>query len=204
MDQISPRKSAWRASLSEMIRTSVASTTFAVLLLISWTLGAAAAQVGSVTAVANQAQIDATAAVVGASIHMDDRLRTGPNGRLRVTFSDGSVLTLGENASVVVDRFVYNPEKSKGEVLLSASQGAIRFAGGKLKEMTDRKITVNTPSAALAVRGTEFWAGPIDGKYGVLLLKGHVGVSNRRGAVALSTPGTGTDLPLRHKKAVVR
>jgi hypothetical protein len=59
---------------------------------------------------------------------------------------------------------VLNPEKSKGEILLNATEGAFRFAGGKLKRMNEKKITVTTPVAALAVRGTEFWAGPIDGQ----------------------------------------
>jgi hypothetical protein len=98
---------------------------------------------------------------------MNDRLRTGSDSRLQVTFRDNSVLTLGEKANVVVDRYVFDPEKSKGEILLKATQGAFRFAGGRLKQMSDRKITVNTPVAALAVRGTEFWGGPIDRQYGV-------------------------------------
>ena len=45
--------------------------------------------------------------------------------------------------------------------------------------MHKKNIIVNTPNAALAVRGTHFWAGPVNGKYGVLLLKGKVRVSKR-------------------------
>jgi len=54
--------------------------------------------------------------------------------------------------------------------------------------------------AALAVRGTEFWAGPVDGQYGVLLLRGKVDVSNRAGAVTLASPGMGTDIPLHQRR----
>jgi hypothetical protein len=110
---------------------------------------------------------------------MNDALRTGANGRLQVTFSDKSQLTLGENARVVVDRYVFNPEKSSANVVLNAIRGAFRFAGGRIEGMRQKSITVNTPNAALAVRGTHFWAGPIEGKYGVLLLKGKVRVSGR-------------------------
>jgi hypothetical protein len=178
------------------IRYFASLTLLVILPLVSWTIDADAADaVGSVTKVVSPA----SPAAVGATVRMNDRLRTGPNGRLQVTFSDGSVLTLGENANVVVDRFVYNPQKSKGEVLLTSTKGAFRFAGGKIKQMSQRDIKVKTPSAALAVRGTEFWAGPIDGQYGVLLLSGHVNVSNRAGAVRLSSPGMGTDIPLRAK-----
>ena len=41
--------------------------------------------------------------------------RTGSDARLQVTFRDNSVLTLGEKANVIVDRNVFDPEKSKGE-----------------------------------------------------------------------------------------
>lgn len=156
----------------------------------------AAESVGTVTKIENQAQIGTRNAAVGSPVFMNDRLRTGADARLQVTFRDNSVLTLGEKANVVVDRYVFDPGKSRGEILLKATQGAFRFAGGKLKQMENKKITVTTPVAALAVRGTEFWAGPIDGQYGVLLLTGKVDVSNRAGAVRLASPGMGTDIPL--------
>ena len=165
---------------------------------------AAADSVGTVTKVINQAQIGSNTAVSGIPVYMNDRLRTGSDSRLQVTFRDNSVLTLGEKANVVVDRYVFDPEKSKGEILLKATQGAFRFAGGRLKQMSDRKITVNTPVAALAVRGTEFWGGPIDRQYGVLLLHGKVAVSNRAGAVTLASPGMGTDIALQGGKRIKR
>ncbi|HEX9596223.1 MAG TPA: FecR family protein [Anaerolineales bacterium] len=161
---------------------------------------AAAAAVGKVTQVQNQAQVGGKTAVVGTPVYLNDRLRTGAKARLKITFSDQSELTLGENANVVVDHFVYNPSKSKGEVVLSATQGALRFAGGKIENMQHKKVLVKTPSAALAVRGTHFWAGPIDGQYGVLLLTGKLNVSNKGGAVTLSRPGQGTDIPYRRRR----
>ena len=140
---------------------------------------AAAEPVGTVSKLMNQASIGGRAAAVGLPVNMNDELRTGPNARLQVTFSDQSKLTLGENARVVVDRFVFNPNKSTGELALKASQGALRFAGGQIETLKNKKVTVSTPYAAMAVRGTHFWAGPIEGKYGVLLLKGKVRVSRR-------------------------
>jgi hypothetical protein len=153
----------------------------AILLFIFCTPLSAQAElaVGTVSKVTGQAQIGAATAVVGAPVHMSDRLRTGANARLQVTFHDNSSLTLGENANVVIDRFIINPDKSSANVVLNASKGALRFAGGRIEQMHQKNIVVNTPYAALAVRGTQFWAGPIKGKYGVLLLKGKVRVSKR-------------------------
>ena len=173
----------------------------AIVFFVASPLGAAAAQsVGTVTRV----QGSTTPAASGTPVHMNDRLRTGANARLEVTFNDNSKLTLGENANVVIDRYVYNPSKSSAQVVLNATQGALRFAGGKIEQMNQKNIVVNTPNAALAVRGTHFWAGPIDGQYGVLLLNGKVGVSNRAGAVTLARPGMGTDIPLRRAKRQAR
>jgi len=54
--------------------------------------------------------------------------------------------------------------------VLNATWGALRFAGGcRIEGMRQKSIVVNTPNAALAVRGTHFWAG----------LKGKVRVSGR-------------------------
>src|SRR3990170_5055962 len=87
----------------------------AILVCLGWAFNisaAAAAAVGTVTKVQNQAQIGGTAAAVGTPVNMNDRLLTGAKARMEVTFRDGTVLTLGENAKVVVDRYVYNPGQS--------------------------------------------------------------------------------------------
>src|SRR6185312_15271332 len=47
---------------------------------------------------------------VGAPVHLKDELRTGANARLQVTFLNETQLTLGEHASVVIDRYVYDPD----------------------------------------------------------------------------------------------
>src|SRR5215831_2592633 len=71
----------------------------AIALLLTLPFSARAESVGAVTRVQNQAQVGATTAVVGAPVHMNDRLRTGANARLEVTYNDNSKLTLGENAN---------------------------------------------------------------------------------------------------------
>jgi hypothetical protein len=131
---------------------------------------------------------------------MNDELRTGPNARLEVTFRDDSVLTLGEMAKVVIDRYVFNPEEGTGEMALTTTRAAFRFTTGRLNQLREHSITVNTPVAALAVRGTDFWAGIVDYQYGVLLLKGKINVSTSAGAEDISHPNYGIDFPPILKK----
>ena len=169
------------------------------LLSTSYTASAFADVVGKVTRVQKQAQVGSRTAAVGTPVQQNDRLTTGAGARLQVTFVDGTLLTLGENAVVIVDRYVFDPSKSTGQMALTSARGALRFATGKLHDMRHRDVTVSTPAGELAVRGTEFWFGPIDGEYGAYLMKGQVSVTNRAGSVTLS-PGQGTDIRVLRKK----
>jgi hypothetical protein len=156
----------------------------ALLLLAGPSALSAGETVGTVSRVQGQALVDGVPAAVGSAVHMNDELRTGVRARLEITFRDNTKLTLSENAKVSVDRYVFNPNQGTGQMAVSATRGAMRFVTGKIGQMPNHNVTVVTPQAALAVRGTDFWVGPIDGKYGALLLKGKVVVSgrNRRNA----------------------
>ena len=158
--------------------------------------GAFAQTVGTVTNVQKQAQVGSRPAAVGTSVNMNVELSTGIGARLQNTFIDDTTLTLGENARVVVDRYVFNPNTSTGALILNASSAALRFSTGKVGLMRNKDVTVNTPFAALSVRGTEFWAGFVDYKYGVVLLSKtgtRVGVSNSVGAEMLDAQYEGLD-----------
>ncbi|HXG78757.1 MAG TPA: FecR family protein [Methyloceanibacter sp.] len=156
------------------------------------------APVGFVSRVQNEASVlsggKAILAIAGTPVAMKNELRTGAEARLEVTFNDGTVLTLGERANMIVDSFVYDPGNGSGEAILRATEGAFRFLTGKIKELEGRRIAVVTPVAEIGVRGTEFWGGPIDAVYGVLLLQGEVAVSTQAGSVVLSQPGEGTHI----------
>ena len=158
----------------------------------------AADSVGVVTGVSKQASVGGEAAAVGTVVRMNDALKTGSGARLQVSFRDKSELSLGENATVIVDRFVYDPEAGIGESALNATRGAFRFATGRISSMGQKRITVKTPVAALAVRGTDFWGGVIDGQYGVLLMSNSaLSVKRRECEELLTKANYGVDLPLR-------
>jgi hypothetical protein len=72
-----------------------------------------------------------------------------------VTFRDNSNLTLGENATVVVDRFVFDPDAGVGQAALNSAKGALRLVTGRVSEMPNKDIKVRTSFGSLAVRGTD-------------------------------------------------
>ncbi len=134
-------------------------------MLIASLSGAHAADdsdVGSISDVKGAAEIvsggGSADAAKGAAVHLNDELKTGADGYLQVTFRDDTVLTLAEDAHVVIDRYVFNPDQSVGELLLTTTQGAFRFATGRLKELSNKDIQVSTPVADVGIWGTEFGA----------------------------------------------
>ena len=76
------------------------------LLMTFSTCVSALAAVGTVTSVQKSAQIGSAPAKSGMPVNMNDVITTGPGARLQITFRDETQLTLGENARVVIDRFV--------------------------------------------------------------------------------------------------
>ena len=157
------------------------------------------APVGFVDKVENEAKVvsgdSGATAIIGTPVHMKDELRTGAEGRLQVTFRDNTVLTLGEKGERRHRSLCLRPGSGCGRDCAAATKGVFRFASGRIKGLKQSNIAVSTPVADIGVRGTEFWGGPMDQKYGVLLLEGEVTVSNQAGSATLSTPGQGTDIP---------
>lgn len=128
------------------------------------------------------------------SVILNETVSTGSGARLEVTFKDNTRVTLGENAKLTLDRYAFNPAAGRRKIRFRIV-GAFRFVAGKLSKLVRSDINVTTPAAAIGVRGTEFWAGPIDDQaLGVFLVEGVVRVSNAAGARILSRPGQGTNI----------
>ena len=179
-------------------RRGVSRATMGLVVLGALLLFAAAAEAGSkvggVTRLKGQCsgELDGRPAALAmrSDIFQEQIVSTKAAARLQITFEDTTLLTLGEKARLTIDRFVYDPKRSR---IRFAVTGAMRFVSAASKPAGAR-ITVETPVATIGVRGTDFWAGPIDGQYGVLLLRGRVVVANPAGTAVLDEPGEGVNI----------
>jgi hypothetical protein len=134
------------------------------------------------------------ALAVNASVILNETVTTGAAARLEVTFKDNTRLTLGENAKLTLDRYVFNPAAGRGTIRFKVV-GALRFLSGQVSKLARSDVSVTTPVATIGIRGTEFWGGPIDDQVlGVFLIEGAVRVSNAAGARILNRPGQGTNI----------
>jgi hypothetical protein len=131
---------------------------------------------------------------LGASVFLNQEVSTGEAARLELTFADGTLLTLGEKAKMILDTFVYKPAEGTGKLKASVV-GAFRFVSGQVTKQANQEVAVTTPVATVGIRGTEFWGGPIDDQaLGVFLIEGEVTVTNAAGEQILDTPGEGTNI----------
>jgi hypothetical protein len=121
-----------------------------------------------------------------------DRVQTG-NGRVEITFIDDSTVKVTEHSKLVIDDFVYSGKPSTSRMALKFAAGTARFATGQSGKMNKGNINLRTPTATIAVRGTDFAATVDDfGKSLIMLLPepdgsvGEITVSNAAGFVILN------------------
>ncbi len=84
-------------------------------------------------------------------VFADERIETDPGGVTQILFRDGSHMTIGPNSDLVIDRFIFDPDTSSGEMAISLGQGVLRFVGGQLSK--EGTVTLATPVAVIGVRG---------------------------------------------------
>lgn len=118
--------------------------------------GAGAREVGTVAALNKEVQGTPPAAqprrlIIGENVVQDELIESSPIGSGQLLFLDQTTLTIARNSSIVLDRYVYDPETRTGEVALSMSKGVLRFIGGRITKNTD--AVIQTPSATIGIRG---------------------------------------------------
>jgi ferric-dicitrate binding protein FerR (iron transport regulator) len=120
------------------------------------------------------------------SVYLGDRLRTAEDSRLAVLLAEKTRLRLGANTSVTVDKFI---AEAGGELSLGSGALVIEAPPNSLPE----GLTVESPFALIAVRGTVFFAGTINGVFGVFVKSGSLDVTAADKTVRLRK-GEGTDI----------
>src|SRR5207249_3619244 len=87
----------------------------------------------------------------GSDVFSNEVVRTGEDGLAQLLFLDATSLSVGARSEVKLDRFVYNPDRKTGNVVVEASRGAFRFVSGS---QAPTNYTIKTPLATIGVRGT--------------------------------------------------
>jgi hypothetical protein len=88
---------------------------------------------------------------VGIDLQAGELVTTGAEDRAHLLFLDGTALTVGPQARLTLDRFVYDNDRRLGALSLTAAQGVFRLVGGKISKTVP--ITIDTPSGTIGIRG---------------------------------------------------
>lgn len=94
--------------------------------------------------------------VKGAGVESNDTYVTG-NCVSNITFKDDTKVKVTENSRLLIDDFVYDPKASDaGKLALKVGMGTVRYASGQIAKNNPQQVNIKTPTAAVAVRGTDF------------------------------------------------
>jgi hypothetical protein len=122
---------------------------------------AAVAAVGSITEQSGStAQIERNKNKLttnkGTGVEMNDTVTTAKT-KLGITFQDNTRVQVNEQSRLVIDDFVYDPKNSDaGKLGMKVALGTVRYASGQIAKNNPQKVAISTPTATIAVRGTDF------------------------------------------------
>lgn len=115
----------------------------------------------------------------GDDVLQDETVAVGEDAIGELMLRDETKLALGPGARLVLDRFVYDPNKTSGSIILNLIKGSFRFITGVAAKPT---YLIRTPAAAIVVRGTIFDVHIEEGGAVWLLLhEGSIRACNDRG-----------------------
>lgn len=162
-------------------------------------LAQGAAGIGTVSSLAGDATIlrasgETVQAEVGTPVFQDDTFVTASGGGVGLSFEDGSTFSLGPDARLTIDSFVYDAGGADSSMVMNLAQGAFSFVSGQVAKSGENNMSIVTPTATIGVRGT---AGAGDADEIVLLQEpgqqlGELTVTTQGGTVSLTTPNSYT------------
>jgi len=152
------------------------------LLMLAAQLAPAAASNAVVEAVQMPAWVERGKLTIplapGMELRDQDRLRTGANSKLLLKMREGSLVRLGENATLVLEQMAEGRDRVF-DAAMKVLQGAFRFTTGVLQAHRRRNISITIDTVTAGVRGTDVWGKAAADKDIVCLIEGRIEV--RRG-----------------------
>jgi len=98
---------------------------------------------------------------------------------MAITFLDDSIVRLTEHSQLLIDEYIYDPDPSKSKMALTFGLGTARFITGNLNRIDKQNISLKTPTANIAIRGTDFTATVDElGRSLIILLPDALGLSS--------------------------
>ncbi|CUB02760.1 FecR family protein [Marinomonas fungiae] len=112
---------------------------------------------GIVTFMLGKAYLNNELVHVGTEINQGDTLETLSNGHVHIRFVDDALVSVRPSSKLSIDHYAYNAQTpSESVIKFDLKEGIIRSISGKGAKSARDKFRLNTPIAAIGVRGTDF------------------------------------------------
>jgi hypothetical protein len=115
-------------------------------------VGKISEQTGPTEIVRDKKSIDGK---INSSIEMNDTIVTA-KAKAKLVFEDATTVNITEQSKLVIDSFVYDPKKGSGKLAMKVVLGTARYASGQIAKSDPQQVNIQTPTATVAVRGTDF------------------------------------------------
>lgn len=90
----------------------------------------------------------------GDPVYQDDVIETSAGGACGLRFNDDTTFSIGQDARMVIDDFVYDPSAGTGSAVMNVLQGSFSFVSGQVAQSGDDALQVKTPVLTIGIRGT--------------------------------------------------
>jgi hypothetical protein len=97
-----------------------------------------------------------TAATLAMPVYQYDRLQTGPEGSLGVTFRDNTRIALGPDSRIELRNFVFEPAAKRYGFILRLAYGTLEYISGLTEKLAPAAMSIATPGFTVGARGTRF------------------------------------------------
>jgi len=94
----------------------------------------------------------------GLPLELGNTIRTGPAGSVGVTFKDNTTMALGPGTELVIDEYLFSPQKGDLKLAASLTRGTLYYISGVIAKLKPEAVSVRTPTGLIGVRGTQFLA----------------------------------------------
>jgi len=140
------------------------------------------------------------------NIQQNDQAVT-TNGRMAITFLDDSKVKLTEHSQLTIDEYIFDPNPSNSKMAITFGLGTARFITGALNKIDKQNIDLKTPTANIAIRGTDFTVTVDETGRSLLILlpndlgvaSGEIIVTTAMGSVTLNKPYQATTVDVYEK-----
>ena len=96
-----------------------------------------------------------TPSSVNTTVEMMDTVVTA-RAKAKLEFVDRTTVNITEQSKITIDEFVYDPKAGSGKLAMKMVQGTARYASGQIAKNSPQNVNIATPTATVAVRGTDF------------------------------------------------